>query len=178
MLYTLLAVALLVLAAGLLLYLGNLLWSAARLPMGAALERRRFESYVARARRGDRYLREDQVTPAVEQFVASFYPFPARSRSMAQAVINHHTGLLSRLIAAADQWQGERVRLISLAKVDRLLSERDVLQRRYLTLRQSGSRQRLKAFEKELRSNTHDVRAALASLAAEISTLSRPPRYH
>jgi hypothetical protein len=92
---------------------------------------------------------------------------------MAKAIANHPTGLLIRLIAAADQVQGERVRLISLAKADRLFHERAVLQRRHLALRQSGSRQRLRALEQELRANSRELRATLNALPAEVASARR-----
>ena len=173
----LISVVLVVVSLGLLVYLAALLWHAAWFPLGGLLARRRFERYVARAHRGDRYLQDGDLTSALSEFEVAFYPYPASTRAMAQAVRKHHTGLLSRLIAAADQMQGERVRLMSLAKVDRLFHERDALQGRYLTLRQGGSRQRLRDIEQELRVNARELRAALGTLAAEIAA-SQAVQYH
>ena len=177
MLNGLIAVVLVAVSLGMLVYLTALLWNAAWFPVGALFERRRFERYAVHAHGGDRYLRDGALSLALSEFNLAFYPYPGRTRAMAQAVLKHHTGLLSRLIAAADHVQGERVRLMSLAKVDRLFHERDALQRRYLALRQSGSRQRLRDLEREFRANTRELRAALGALAAEIEA-AQAVQYH
>ena len=177
MVTALLAIVLVLLSLGLVFYLGRLVWQAARVPVSALFERQRMDRYLAHARRGDEYLQGGELARALAEFEAAFCPHPARDRAAAQAVINHHIGLLSRLIAAADHLQGERVRLISLAKADRLFQERNVLQRRYLTLLQSGSRQRLRELERDFRANTRELRAALANLAAEITAAQRSARY-
>jgi hypothetical protein len=161
---------------GVLVYLGGMVWGAARSPVGAFLEQRQFERHVAHAQRGDRCLQDGALASALRAFEAALYPYPPRSAAMAKAIANHHTGLLSRLIAAADHVQGERVRLMSLAKADRLFHERAALQHRYLALRQSGSRQRLRALEQELRVNTRELRATLSALTAEIAS-ARAVRY-
>lgn len=162
---------------GVLVYLGGMLWGAARGPLGTFFERQQFDRHVAHAQRGDRALQEGALAQALGEFEAAFYPHPPQSAAMAKAINNHHTGLLSRLIAAADQVQDERVRLISLAKVDRLFHERAALQHRHLALRQSGSRQRLRALDQELRANTRELRATLSALTAEIAS-ARAVRYH
>jgi hypothetical protein len=175
--FALIGIAVVAVSVGVLVYLGSVLWGAARAPVGAFLERQQFERHAARALRGDRYLRDGALTEALGEFEAALYPHPPQSPGMARTVANHHTGLLSRLMAAADSVQGERVRLISLAKADRLFHERAALQTRYLALRQSGSRQRLRALEQEFRANTRELRATLSALAAEIAA-SRAVRYH
>ncbi len=167
---TLIAIVLVIVSLVLGYFLTSLLWQAARVPVGALFERQRIERCVARARLGDACLERGEIAAALAEFEAAFYPHPVRDRASAQAVMNHHTGLLSRLIAAADHLQGERVRLISLAKADRLFQERNALQKRYLTLVQSGSRQRLRELDNEVRANTRELRATLASLAAEIAS--------
>ncbi len=177
MLNTLIAVVLVAVSIGLLFYLARLLWQALRLPLGALLERRRLERYLHRARRGDRYLEDGAIERALGEFKAAFYPYLARSRKLAEAVNNHHTGLLSRLIAAADQLDGERVRLMSLVKVDRLFNGRRMLQNRYLTLRKAGYSQRLGDVERAFSANTRDLRAALDALVAEI-TAAQKVQYH
>jgi hypothetical protein len=153
---------------GLLLYLLDLLWRAVRAPLESFAERRRFERYVARAASGDRLLQKGAVAPALAEFQAALYPYPARSAAMVDAVLQHHTALLSRLFAAADQVQGERLRLMSLAKTDRLLHERRKLQRRLTTLQQSGSQRRLSDLEGEFQLNTQELKSALAALTHEI----------
>jgi hypothetical protein len=173
----LVGLAVVAVSIGVLVYLGGMLWGAARGPVGSFLERQQFERHVGHSQRGDRYLQDGDLGQALTEFEAALYPHPPQSAAMAKAIANHHTGLLSRLIAAADHVQGERVRLISLAKADRLFHERAALQHRYVALRQSGSRQRLRALEQELRSNTRELRATLSALTAEIAS-ARAVRYH
>jgi hypothetical protein len=177
MLVTLIGVAVLAVSIGVLVYLGSVLWGAARGPLGSFLERQQFERHAARVERADRLLREGDIPGALLELEAALYPHPPQTAAMARAVANHHTGLLSRLIAAADSVQGQRVRLISLAKADRLFHERAALQQRYVALRQSGSRQRLRQLEQDLRGNTRELRAALNALSAEIAS-ARAVRYH
>jgi hypothetical protein len=174
----LLAIVLLVVSLALVYYVGNLLWQAARVPLGKLIERRRAERYIDRARRGDRHLENGSLRAALREYEAAFCPYPARDSDVARALTNHHTGLLSRFIAAADHLQGERVRLISLAKADRLFQERTVLQRRYLTLVNSGSRRRLQEVDRDLRANAKELRNALANLTEEITTVEDAVRYH
>ena len=176
MLFALIGLAVVAVSIGVLVYLGGMLWGAARGPVGAFVERQQFERHVAHAQRGDRLLREGAIDQALSEFEAALYPHPPQSAAMAKAIANHHTALLSRLIAAADQVQGQRVRLISLAKADRLFHERAALQHRYVALRQSGSRQRLRALEQELRANTRELRATVSALTAEIAS-ARAVRY-
>lgn len=176
MLFALIGLAVVAVSIAVLVYLGGMLWGAARGPFGAFVERQQFERHVAHAQRGDRFLREGATSQALSEFEAALYPHPPQSSAMAKAIANHHTALLSRLIAAADQVQGQRVRLISLAKADRLFHERAALQRRYVALRSSGSRQRLRALEQELRANTRELRATVSALTAEIAG-ARAVRY-
>lgn len=174
---TLIGVAVVAVSLGVLAFLGSVLWGAARAPLRGYLDRQQFERHLARAQRGDRLLRDGDVVGALVEFEAALYPHPPQTAAMARAVANHHTALLSRLMAAADSVQGERVRLISLAKADRLFHERAALQQRYVALRQSGSRQRLRQVEQDFRANTRELRATLAALCAEIAT-TRAVRYH
>jgi hypothetical protein len=174
---TLIGLAVAALSIAVLIYLGSVLWGAARGPLGAFVERQQIERHVARSQQGDRLLTAGDLTAALRQFEAAFYPHPAQTAAMARTVADHHTALLSRLIAAADHMQGERVRLMSLAKADRLFHERTALQTRYLALRQSGSRHRLRAIEAELHDNTRELRATLGALTAEIAA-GQAVRYH
>lgn len=177
MLITLVGVAVVAVSLGVLVYLASVLWGAARVPLGSFFERQQFERHVARIARADRRLRDGDVSGALLELEAALYPQPPQSAAMARAIANHHTGLLSRLIAAADAVQGQRVRLLALAKADRLFHERAALQQRYVALRQSGSRQRLRQLEQDLRANTRELRAALSALSAEIAS-ARAVRYH
>jgi len=175
--YLVIALAIVAVSIGVLVYLGGMVWGAARGPVVAFFERQQFDRYVARAQRGDRLLHEGALAQALGEFEAALFPYPPQSAAMAKSIASHHTALLSRFIAAADQVQGERVRLISVAKADRLFHERAALQHRYVALRQSGSRQRLRTLEQELRANTRELRATLTALTAEIAS-ARAVRYH
>ncbi len=175
--YLLVALAIAAVSIGVLVYLGGMVWGAARVPVVAFLERHQFDRYVARAQRGDRLLSDGALAPALAEFEAALYPYPPQTAAMAKAIANHHTALLNRLMIAADQVQGERVRLISVAKADRLFHERAALQHRYVALRQSGSRRRLRSLEQELRANMRELRATLSALSVEIAS-ARAVRYH
>lgn len=168
MLQVAIGVVLILLSVGLVLYLLGLLLGAARLPLGALVERRRLQWYEARAAHGDRLLEAGALEAALAAFRSALYPYPANNRAFANAVANHHTGLLSRFIVAADSYHGQRVRLISLAKADRLFHERRALQARYLIARANRSRRRQRELERVLRANARELRMALAALAAEI----------
>ena len=174
----LLAIVLLVVSLGLVYYVASLLWQAVRFPLLKVLERRRAERYIDRARRGDQLLESGSLRAALREYEASFCPHAARDSDLARTISNHHTGLLSRFIAAADHLQGERVRLMSLAKADRLFQERNALQRRYLALLNSGSRRRLQDADRELRANAQELRRAMANLTNEIMTVEGGVRYH
>jgi hypothetical protein len=176
MLGALLGVAVAVVSVGVLVYLVHVLWGAVCAPLASAFERQQFERQAARAQRADRLLREGDLTGALAEIEAALYPYPPKTAAMARTVTNHHTALLGRLIAAADAVQGQRVRLISLAKADRLFHERAALQQRYVALRQSGSRQRLRQLEQEFSHNTRELRATLSALVAEIAG-ARAVRY-
>ncbi len=171
--------ALLVIAAlGLLLYLAGLLFNAVNVPLGGWFERYRFERYLARAREIDAAMRQGQADAALRALQRAFYLHTVSSPSLAMSVANHHTGLLSRLIALTTDLQNGTVRLLSLAKVDRLLTERSELQRRYLAARQSGHPSRLRDFQRQLRANRRELGSALEQLIAEAAATRQPPRYH
>jgi len=159
-------------------YLGWLIVQAATGPLGNMLERQRFARHVARARRGDELLQRGAVEEALVEIRAGFYLYPIHSRGLASAVTNHHTGLLARLIAITSDLQGGGVRLLSLAKTDRLLSERSELQRRYFTARQGAPRERVREIQVRLAGNSRDLDAALQQLVAEVHNARRPALYH
>jgi hypothetical protein len=124
MLNLLLAILVVSASVGLLLYLVGLLLNAASLPLGGWLERRRFAHHVARAHRCDAFMKQGNTDQALRQLRAAFYLHEVSNRSLATSVANHHTALLSRLISITSDLQDGSVRLLSLAKTDRLLSER------------------------------------------------------
>ncbi len=162
----------------LLLYVGALLFNAASVPLGNLLERQRFARHVARARRSDELLQQGAVEEALADIRAAFYLHAVYNRNLASAVANHHTGLLSRLIAITSDLQGGGVRLLSLAKADRLLSERSELQRRYFAARQGARRERLREILHRLGENSRELDAALQQLVNEVRGARRPALYH
>ncbi|MBI1814484.1 MAG: hypothetical protein HYR72_05870 [Deltaproteobacteria bacterium] len=195
MLSALLATVLVFAGVGVLLYLVAVLYNAVRaslatsarassraptrLPVNggviANLERWRINRYVERARRGDVLRERGDLDGALREFQAAFFLSPIRSRSLASMVVNHHTGLLSRLLAVTEDVQGGTVRLFSLAKVDRLLNERSDLQRRYFVSRNAGDR-RHRELAQQLTQNRRELHAALRQLIVEIQSSRQPTR--
>lgn len=174
-----LALVLGVVALGLLAYIIALCAGALGGPLGGYLERQRFAQRVARAERIDRLLQQGQVDAALPLVVGSFYLSTLRSPGLASAVANHHTGLLSRLIALTSEAQGGSVRLLSLAKTDRLLAERAALQKRHAAGAQGGSPQRRRTVRQQLETNRKALQAALTQLVDEVrAAREQSPRYH
>lgn len=173
--------ALLVVAASvaLLLFLISLLFNALHLPLGGALERRRFTQSQERSRRGDKLLESGDVPGALEEFRKAFFLDPIVSdRTLLSPVHNHHTGLLSRLIAVTEEVHGG-VRLMSLAKADKLLNERSDLQRRYFRAvdgqRNSGPPRELYS---KLKQNRGELQVCLRQLVGEIGSARAGERIH
>jgi hypothetical protein len=178
MLNALLALVLVTVALGLLLYLLALLFNAASLPLGGVLERQRFARCAARARRADALLQNHEIDAALRLLRSAFYLHPISNRALSSRVANHHTALLSRLIAITNDLQGGSVRLLSLAKADRLLSERSELQRRYFLAKQSARREKLRQALVQLHGNSRELEAALQQLIAEVRSARQPTRLH
>ena len=178
MLHALLATVLVFVSVGILLYVVTLLFNAASIPLGAWLERQRFARYVARARAGDTLIERGEVEGALPVLRAAFYLHIVSSRGLASNVANHHTGLLSRLLSISSETQGGTVRLLSLAKTDRLLSERSELQRRYFAARQSGRSDRVRELQVQLHTNSCELEAVLEHLIAEVRAIRQPLRRH
>jgi hypothetical protein len=177
MLNLLLAVLVVSASIGLLLYVVGLLLNAASLPLGGWMERRRFARYVARARRCDAFMKQGDTDQALRQLRAAFYLHEVSNRLLATSVANHHTGLLSRLLSMTSALQDGPVRLLSLAKTDRLLTERSELQRRYFAARQSPRPGRVRELRHQLHANSRDLNAALEQLMAEARAVRQPARY-
>jgi hypothetical protein len=178
MLSALLATLVVLASLGLLLYLVGLLFNAASLPLGGWLERRRFARYVARARRCDVLIQQGRTDLALRQLRAAFYLYAVSSRSVSMSVANHHTGLLSRLISMTSDLHDGTVRLLSLAKTDRLLTERSELQRRYFAVRQGARKDRLREIQTQLSANSRDLETALEQLLTEARAVRKPAQYH
>jgi hypothetical protein len=160
----------LALVAGLVLLLARPLI----VPAIAAWERARLRRCVARAARGDAHLQNRQTEAALREYEAAFCLTIVRVEArLAEQIGRHHTGLLSRLLSVADAIPRERVRLLALAKVDRLLDRRSEMQRAYLQLRSRPLRDaRRLQLERELRRNARETRAAIRELVADLQLLS------
>jgi len=143
-------------------------------PALAALERARFQRCLARAARGDAHLQERQTEAALRELEAAFCLIIVRAEPrLADQIPRHHTGLLSRLLSVADELPSQRVRLLALAKVDRLLARRSEMQRAYLQLRSRPLRDaRRLQLERGLRRNARETRAAVRELIADLQVIN------
>jgi len=139
-------------------------------PAFGVLERGRLAQRLARAARADTYLRAGDVRAALREIEQAFCLFTVRvDASVAEQITAHHTGLLSRCLTVADAVPSERVRLLALAKVDRLLDRRREMQRALLQLRGRSARDtRRLQLERELRRNAAAVRQAVRELLADL----------
>jgi hypothetical protein len=138
-----------------------------------AVESAVFRRALAQAARGDSHLRDGDTEAALRAFEHAFCLLTIRGEPrLAEQVVAHHHGLLSRLLAVADELHPQRVRLFALAKVDRFLSRRAEMQRAFLTLRPRGLRDgRRLQLGRELRQNARATREAIRELVADIQML-------
>jgi hypothetical protein len=143
-------------------------------PAIAALERARFQRAVARCARADAHLQARHTEAALRELDAAFCLITVRADPrLVERIGRHHTGVLSRLLSVADDIPHQRVRLLALAKVDRLLDRRGEMQRAYLQLRSRPLRDgRRLQLERELRRNARDTRAAVRELIADLQLIS------
>ncbi len=142
-------------------------------PARAALERARFQRCLARCARADGHLEAHRRELALHELEAAFCVQIVRADpTLAEQIARHHTGLLGRFLSVADDLPHERVRLLALAKVDRLVERRREMQHAYLQLRsrswRDGRRQQL---ERELRRNGRELRVAVRELIADLLVL-------
>jgi hypothetical protein len=169
-------VALLLLPLALALVAGLLLLLARPLlgPAFVAAERGRFRRCLRHTERGEALLRVRQVDAALRELEAAFCLMIVRADArLAEEIARHHVGLLSRLLSVADDLPQGRVRLLALAKVDRLLDRRNEMQRAYLQLRTRPLRDgRRLQLERELRRNGRDTRSAIRELIADLQVIS------
>jgi hypothetical protein len=168
------ALLLLPLALGLLLGLVALLARPLIGPALAAVERARFHRCLARCARADAQLEARRIDAALHELEAAFCLQTVRAdAALADQIVRHHVGLLSRLLSVLDDLPHERVRLLALAKVDRLIERRRETQHAYLQLRnrpwRDGRRLQLGG---ELKRNARATRAAVRELIADIQLLS------
>lgn len=154
------------LSVAVLAYFSALLFGAVRQPLAQATEQRRIARHLARANRCDELLESGQIEPALREIQATFYLYPLDDQRLGAKVANLHTGLLSRVIAITSEGS-EGVRLLSLAKTDRLLGERAVLQKRYFASRQSGAPGAVRRLDRDLAMNAQELARALDQLVEE-----------
>jgi len=160
----------LALVSGLLL----LLFRPLSTPLAAAIERMRFRRRLLRVARAEAHLQAGQTEAALREFEAAFCLMVVGADArLPDQIARHHAGLLSRLLAVADDVPQQRVRLLALAKVDRLLNRRNDMQRAYLQLRgrplRDGRRLQL---GRELRLNGSETRAAVRELIADLQVIT------
>ena len=143
----------------------------------SAVERWRFRRCVTHGLRGDTRLRERQVEAVAAGAGAGVLPaHRARRRSDSRTRSAATTRASS---PASSRWPTTcptgSVRLLALAKVDRLLDRRGDMQRAYTQLRTRPFRDaRRLQLERELRRNARDTRAAVRELIADLQLLSTP----
>jgi hypothetical protein len=168
------ALILLPLAIGLLIGLLSLLLSPLTTPVLRSFERGRFARHLARAARADSLLKGRRLDAALRELEESFCTFTVRGDArLVEQVAAHHTGLLSRFLTVVDDLPAGRVRLLSLAKVDRVLDRRGQLQHALFQLRSRSWRDgRRIQLERELRRNARDLRGAVRELVADVQLLS------
>ncbi|GBD24732.1 hypothetical protein HRbin30_00045 [bacterium HR30] len=166
--------ALIVVASlALTMYIVSLLLSAAAEPLEQLWEYRRFEQHRRQASQSDIWLQSGAFDLALQSLRAGFYLHPVRQRRLSGEIVNHHAALLARLIALTHELCGGSVRLFSLARADRLLADRAELQRRFLRACELSSPAQQRQLLEQLERNSHDLRAALDQLFAEVQTIVR-----
>lgn len=159
-------------------YLVQLVFKAASAPTAGVVERWLVKRHVERARQADQLLADGKNDEALAVLRAAFYLTPVSSLDLSSLVGNHHSGIISRLLAITSEYQGGTVRLLALAKVDRLLSERRKLQSSYVAARQSPGPERTRELLEQLAENRTTLEAALQQLIAEVRTARRDAIYH
>ena len=168
-----------VIAVGVLVYLGQLLVSAFSQSFGGVFERAAFQRCGVRCARGDELLEKGDHNGAMQAFADAFFLRPVRSDAdLLSDIANYHTGLLSRLLTIADELGKGRVRLLSLARTDRLLAERLEIQLDYFRTSKRDDRERLRDIDRRLRENQTQVRVAITRLIEEIRSSEEKVMYH
>ena len=144
-----------------------------RRPLLAALERARVGRCVARRDRGDARLAAHDVEGAIREFAAAFcFIVPRADPRLLAEIARLHAGLLSRLVLIGDDFPGERVELLAMAKVERLLDQWVESQRR-LVRGQTSSRDAA-----GLRHQRRATQHAIRELASELAGRRRRPLVH
>jgi len=143
-------------------------------PALGAVERARFARCLARGARGDAHLQARQTEAALRELEAAFCLMTVRADPrLAEQIARHHIGLLSRLLAVVDDLPRQRVRLLALAKVERLLTRRAEMQRAFLQLASRPPRDvRRRQLGHELRHNAGETRSAVRELIGDLQVIS------
>ncbi|GIW42323.1 MAG: hypothetical protein KatS3mg076_2900 [Candidatus Binatia bacterium] len=152
-----------------------LLVAPLRAPLRRAWERRRLGSAFRRLERGDAYLRRGELERALREFSSAFFLGVVRSDRRTLADVGRlHGALLGRLAAIADRAQAGPVRSLGLAKIERLLAEREQLQRRLLALREQGRTDgQARELAARLARNRREFGSGLRQFAAEVRAARR-----
>ncbi len=176
MLNALFSTVLVFISVGLLLYLLSLLAAAVRPALGGLVERTRFAWRMAHARRSDALLARGEVDAALLEVRRAFCLQVVRHSAILSAIANHHTGLLSRVLTIVSDRHDGSLRLLSLARTDRLLAERGDLQRRHAAACAGGPRARVRDLRSQLAANRRELDATLDQLIAEARAACQPHR--
>jgi hypothetical protein len=166
-------------AAGVVLYLLTLLFSAFTSTFGGMFERGAFQRHSTRCAQGDALLEKGNFPDALQAYANAFFLRPIRRDSeLLSDIANYHTGLLSRLLTIADEMGKGRARLPALATTDRFLAERLELQLEYIRGRKRLARPQLRELERRLRENQAQVRTSITQLLEEIRSSEERIFYH
>jgi hypothetical protein len=168
------ALVLLPLGLGLVVLILALLLHPLAIPALRAFERARFARRLARAARADSHFKGRRLEAGLRELEHAFCLFTVRADPrLFEQIGAHHTGLLSRFLTVIEDLPQGRVRLLSLAKVDRILDRRGDLEGALLQLRNRSWRDgRRIQLERELRRNARDLRAAVRELVADVELLA------
>lgn len=179
LLTTVLSVVFCIAAAAIGVYLVRLLVAAFSQSFGGVFERAAFQRCGTRCARGDKLLEKGDHAGAMQVFAEAFFLRPVRrDPDLLSDVANYHTGLLSRLLTIADELGKGHARLLSLARTDRLLSERLGIQLDYFRATKREDHERLRDIERRLRENQTQVRTAITRLIEEIRSSEEKVMYH
>ncbi len=172
------ALALAVVAAAVIWYLVALVAGATGFSLFRFAGTLGFSRCAAQAQRADRLIERGDVEGALAAIRSAFYLRSVHDPKLASTIADHHTGLLSRMLALTAEQRSEGVRLIALAKVDRLLAERAALQRRLISVRRGAPRSHVDEVGSRLVDNAAQLGEALDQLATEIRGSQQRPTLH
>jgi hypothetical protein len=176
----LVALVLVPIATGLVALVIYLLARPLLVPVLSAVERLRLGRALAHAARCDAQLSAGRLDGALRELEQSFCLMTVRGDpATIDQLAAHHLGLLSRALAIADTAPDGRVRLLAVAKVERLLDRRHAMLRAALQLqgRPAGDARRAQ-IARELSRNGRGIRAAVRELTADLQLLRERRRVH